>query len=104
MVQGYGDGWRAPLDPLVADRKTALMLKMAKEPLAVDNPDAARLKRTYVFFIGKPADSGLKPIFDPIAARVHQAVGSGRIQQILVRRLDACSIFAVLSHRSHSLL
>jgi pimeloyl-ACP methyl ester carboxylesterase len=36
----YGDGWRVPHDPPDADRRTDLMLKAARQPLAVQNPDA----------------------------------------------------------------
>jgi hypothetical protein len=40
---------------------------MARLPLGMDNPYATRPK-TDLFICG-PADSGLKPIFDPIGAQ-----------------------------------
>ena len=43
-----GDGWRIPHDPPDADRRTAFPLAAARQPLAVRNPAAARLPRTYI--------------------------------------------------------
>ena len=74
-AQAYGDGWRVPHDPPNADRRTDVLLKPVQQPLAINNPDAARLKRTYVLFTGKPADSWLTPIFEGIAARVRKEEG-----------------------------
>jgi len=51
------------------------MLKMVKQPLAVNSPDAARLKRTFVLLTGKPADSWLTPVFEEIAARIRKEEG-----------------------------
>jgi pimeloyl-ACP methyl ester carboxylesterase len=73
-AQARGDGWRVPHEP-PADRRVALLLKPVQQPLAVNNPDAARLKRTYVSFTGKPADSWLTQIFDRIAAGVRGQEG-----------------------------
>ena len=75
VAQAHGDGWRVPHDPPDADRRTDVVLKMVKQPLAINNPDAARLKRTYVRFAGKPADSWLTAVFDRIAARVRKEGG-----------------------------
>jgi pimeloyl-ACP methyl ester carboxylesterase len=74
-AQAYGDGWRVPHNPPDADRRTDFMLQIAVQPLAVHNPDAAQLKRTFVHFTAKPADSWLKPIFERIAARVRAQEG-----------------------------
>lgn len=74
-AQAYGDGWRVPHDPPDADRRTDVLLKPVQQPLAINNPDAARLKRTYVLFTGKPADDWLTPIFERIAARVRKEDG-----------------------------
>ena len=65
-----GDGWRVPHDPPDADRRTDVFVKMAAQPLAVRNPDAARLKHTFVHFTAKAPSDPLKPIFERIAARV----------------------------------
>jgi hypothetical protein len=51
------------------------LLKPLQQPLAISNPDAAWLKRTYVLFTGKPADDWLTPIFERIAARVRKDKG-----------------------------
>lgn len=74
-AQAYGDGWRVPHDPPDADRRTDVLLKPVQQPLAVNNPDAARLKRTYVLFTGKPVDSWLTPVFERIAARIRKEGG-----------------------------
>lgn len=74
-AQAHGDGWRIPHDPPDADRRTDVILGIAKQPLAVSNPDAALLKRTYVLFTGKPADSWMTPFFGSIAARVRKEEG-----------------------------
>jgi pimeloyl-ACP methyl ester carboxylesterase len=71
-AQAYGDGWRIPHDPPDADRRTDVLLKPAQDPLIIDNPDAARLKRTYVLFTGKPADSWMTPVMAGIAERVRE--------------------------------
>jgi hypothetical protein len=75
VAQAHGDGWRVPHDPPDADRRTDYMFKIAKQPLTVNNPDAARLKRTYVRFSGKTAGNWLTAILDRIAARVRQEEG-----------------------------
>ena len=75
QAQDHGNGWRVPHKPSDADRRTDVMLKMVNQPLTVIDRDATRLKRTLVLFTGKPADSWLKPIFDRIAAKVHQEEG-----------------------------
>ena len=74
-AQAHGDGWRIPFGDPDADRRTDVMLKMSQQPLAVSNPDAVRLKRTYVLHTGKSPESWLKPLFDRIAARVRDEEG-----------------------------
>ena len=74
-AQAYGDGWRLPHNPPDADRRTDLMVKITQQPLAVNNPDAAQLKRTYVLFTDKPADSWLTPVLARIATRVREEEG-----------------------------
>ena len=77
-AQTRGDGWRIPPgnpDAPDADRKTDFMLKAAKQPLAINNPEAARLKRTYVLFTRKPADGLLARVFGTIATRIRQEGG-----------------------------
>ena len=43
-----GDGWRVPPDPPDADRRTDFPLAALRQPLAVRDPQAARLPRAYV--------------------------------------------------------
>jgi pimeloyl-ACP methyl ester carboxylesterase len=74
-AQAYGDGWRIPHDPPDADRRTDVLVRPAQEPLAVKNPDVARIRRTYVLFTGKSADDFMKPVTERIAARVRQEKG-----------------------------
>lgn len=68
-AQAYGDGWRVPHNPPDADRRTDFPLKAAVQPLTVDNPDAARLKHTYVLF----TESFLRPTMERMAARAREA-------------------------------
>jgi pimeloyl-ACP methyl ester carboxylesterase len=60
LAQTDGDGWRVP-HTLGAHRKTDALLKAWKQPPAVGNPDAARLRRTFVQHTAKPAGSWLTP-------------------------------------------
>lgn len=69
----FGDGWRIPHTPPDADRRTWVFMKTLKQPLAIHNAAAARLKRTYVLHVGKPLDSPLKPVFERMAARAREA-------------------------------
>ena len=69
-ARALGGGWRVPLDPPDADRRTDFLVKAAKQPLTVRNPDAARLKHTYVLHTAKPPDDPLGPIMARIANRV----------------------------------
>jgi pimeloyl-ACP methyl ester carboxylesterase len=80
-AQAYGDGWRVPHDPPDADRRTDFVVKAGQQPLAVNNPDAARIRHSYVLFTGKPADSALTPITTRIAARVRQKPGWGYMER-----------------------
>jgi pimeloyl-ACP methyl ester carboxylesterase len=73
QAQDYGDGWRIPHNPPEADRRTPIMLKAAKQPLAVSNPQAARIRHTFIQFTNKPPDDWLKPIIARIAARAREA-------------------------------
>ena len=74
-AQSIGDGWRVPLGVPDLDRRTDVMLKMVKQPLKVNNPDAARLKRTYVLFTGKSVDSWLAPVFEGVASEIRKEGG-----------------------------
>jgi pimeloyl-ACP methyl ester carboxylesterase len=71
IAKEQGDGWRIPHIP-PADRRTDFLLKASKQPLSVNNPLAAKIKRTFVHFTEKPEDSPLKPIFENMAAKVQQ--------------------------------
>jgi hypothetical protein len=68
----YGDGWRVPHNPPDADRRTDLLFKPVTQALTVNNPDAARLKRSFVLFTGKATDDGLTPVFGRIAERLRE--------------------------------
>jgi pimeloyl-ACP methyl ester carboxylesterase len=71
-ADSYGQGWRVPHNPPEADRRTDFLLKAGRQVLTVNNPEAARLKRTYVLFTGKSANDFMKPVTERIAARVRQ--------------------------------
>jgi hypothetical protein len=64
-----GNGWRLPLFPPDADRRTDLLIKPAYQPLQVSNPLAANLKHTYVLFSAKPPGDPLAPVMVRIAER-----------------------------------
>lgn len=68
----YGDGWRVPHNPPDADRRTDFLLKAAQQSIAVRNPQAARLRRTYVQFTDKAPEDFTKSMMERIAARVRQ--------------------------------
>ena len=68
-ARDQGDGWRLPFPVPDADRRTDFPLRAFQQPLAVSNPDAARLKYTYVRFGPQPAGSWIAPITERIAAR-----------------------------------
>jgi pimeloyl-ACP methyl ester carboxylesterase len=72
LAAAYGDGWRVPYYPPGADRTTDFMLKAAQQPVRLDNPQAAKLPRTYVHFTAKPPDDMYKGIFERIAARARE--------------------------------
>lgn len=72
VAQAYGQGWFIPHDPPEADRRTPLLLKAAKQPLRVTNPETAHIRRTFVQFTGKSPGDWLAPIFASIAARVRE--------------------------------
>jgi pimeloyl-ACP methyl ester carboxylesterase len=67
-----GDGWRVPYSTPGADRRTDVMLAAITQPLAVRNPDAARLPRTYILCTQKQG-----AIFAGIDASGAQARGAG---------------------------
>ncbi len=50
LAKEHGDGWRLPHNPPNADRRTDALLKAFSQPLSIKNPDAAKLKHTYVRF------------------------------------------------------
>jgi pimeloyl-ACP methyl ester carboxylesterase len=76
MVQAsemYGDGWRIPHDPPDADRRTDQSLKPVLTPLAVKNPAAALLPRTFIYCTQGAQDIG--PLHLPIAQAAEKAKG-----------------------------
>ena len=70
-----GDGWRVPArkDGPEGERFTDMPLKTGLQPLAVRNPAARVLPRSYVLFTGKPATDLLRPVMARMAARARQA-------------------------------
>lgn len=72
IAQNYGDGWRIPHNPPDAERRTDFLLKAAQQPLAVNNPQARRLKHSYVQFTKKPSEDFTQPIMARMAVRVRQ--------------------------------
>lgn len=71
VAQQVGDGWQVPHDP-PQPRKLPHPLKSLKQPLTIQNPDAARLTRTYVLFTRNSFP--FAPVFAEIA-RNAQAEG-----------------------------
>lgn len=63
-----GDGWRVPHDPPDAARRTDVLLNVLRQPLRIENPEAARLPRTYIYCTAK-ADYPLFRHFGEAAAR-----------------------------------
>jgi pimeloyl-ACP methyl ester carboxylesterase len=69
LATQHGDGWRVPhIWP--GEHRTDFLIKCSRQPLAVNNPQAARIPRTYVHFTAKADDDPMKPIFEAIAQRV----------------------------------
>jgi len=71
----HGDGWRVPArkDGPEGERFTDMPLQTGLQPLAVRNPAARGLPRTYVLFTAKPATDLLKPVMARMAARARRA-------------------------------
>lgn len=67
------DGWRIPHNPPDADRRTWAFLKTLKQPLAVRNPEAARLPHTYIHHTGKGPKHPFTPLFACMADRARTA-------------------------------
>lgn len=70
-----GDGWRVPArtDNPEGERFTDMPLQAGLMPLAVRNPAARGLPRTYVLFTAKPATDLLRPVMARMAARARRA-------------------------------
>ncbi len=70
------EGWRIPWGFGGDERWTYALLKATLQPLTVNNPQAARLKHTYVLFSGRsdqdPMDQMLKGVLARTAERVGQ--------------------------------
>lgn len=71
-AERFGDGWRVPRSDVSPPRWVAHPLKTVTDPLAVRNPAAARLPRSYVHATKKPVDwfFGLGGMIDAYAAQV----------------------------------
>lgn len=70
-AQLYGDGWRLPHNPPDADRRTDQSLKPILTPLAVKNPAAVTLPRTFIYCTQGAQDIG--PLHLPIAHAAEKA-------------------------------
>lgn len=70
-AQIYGDDWRIPHDPPDADRRTDQALKPVLTSLAVKNPAAAGLPRTFIYCTQGAQDIG--PLHLPIAQAAEMA-------------------------------
>lgn len=70
-AQMYGDGWRIPHDPPDADRRTDQALKPVLTPLAIKNPAAAELPRTFIYCTQGAQDIG--PLHISIAQAAEKA-------------------------------
>lgn len=73
VAASYGDGWRVPPDPPDADRRTDFLLKAGQQALRVGNPEASKIKRTFVHFTDKADDDFMKPLMQETAVRVQEA-------------------------------
>lgn len=74
VAQEHGDGWRIPLQS-DEPRMTAYPVRAMDEPLAVNNPAAAAIPRTFVHHTAKTVCAWMNPIFQGIADRVRDAEG-----------------------------
>jgi pimeloyl-ACP methyl ester carboxylesterase len=75
-ARAHGDGWRVPVGPEFGPRATPHLLPPLTQPLAVRDPVAAAVPRTYVACTAPSAD----PLHQPIAAtaaRLQAAPGWG---------------------------
>lgn len=70
VAQNVGEGWKIPHDP-PHPRKTAHPLKTLKEPLAINNAEAAKLPRSYILFTENSYP--FAPKFAEIAAKAKEA-------------------------------
>ncbi len=78
IIESLGDeGWRIPWTFGGDERWTYNLLKTYQQPLAVNNPQAARLKHTYVLFTHRsaqdPMDAMLQGVLERTAAKVCRA-------------------------------
>lgn len=105
FAQTDGDGWRIPHAP-GADRRTDVMLKAWKQALAVGNPDAARLKCTFVQHTAKPAGSWLAPLFERMPARARRRGWNtcerpfGRFSALLDRPREVAELLSELTQEN----
>lgn len=73
MVKQYGDGWLIQADRSVEGRFSAQPYKTFTQQLAVENPAAATLPRTFIRCTGKPAHDPISRAIDRCAELAIQA-------------------------------
>jgi pimeloyl-ACP methyl ester carboxylesterase len=73
LARERGDGWRMPHDPPDAPRRTAHPLKTFQGRVAVGNPAAAALPRTYIYCTDKAEMGGGNAGIAASAARARAA-------------------------------
>jgi pimeloyl-ACP methyl ester carboxylesterase len=77
IIKSLGaEGWRLPWGQGGDERWTYALMRSVQQPLAINDPQASRLKHTYVLFTGRsaqdPMDQMLKGVFERTAAKVRQ--------------------------------
>jgi pimeloyl-ACP methyl ester carboxylesterase len=94
----FGDGWRvpAPKDGPEGARFTDMPLQAGLQRLAVRNPTARGLPRTFVLFTAKPATDLLGPVLERMAARARRAGWDTRALAIAHGRGDDAEAVAQL--------
>ncbi len=78
IIKSLGaEGWRIPWTFGGDERWTYALVKFMVQPLVVNNPQAARLKHTYVLFTGRSAQDPMDPMLqgalERTATRARQA-------------------------------
>lgn len=85
-AQTEGDGWRVPHPPPVAPRRTPHPIKTATQPLAVKNPQAARIPRTFILCTRNVETLG------PLSSPIHTCAARARHEGWRYMEMDSAHI------------